>query len=134
MLSSLGIVVSKGNLGALQDITDELYAAVVGRAGQFDGLIPRLAELAASVDQQTTDIIAAAEGLNRVAQTLADGNDKLARALDALPGALRVLNDNADNVVDCVRGTETALRGGRAGARPKPRPTSPRTSRTPTRW
>jgi phospholipid/cholesterol/gamma-HCH transport system substrate-binding protein len=100
VLSSLGIVVSKGNLGALQDITDELYAAVVGRAGQFDGLVPRLAELAASVDRQTGDIIAAAEGLNRVAKTLAEGNDKLARALDALPGALRVLNDNATNVVD----------------------------------
>ena len=99
-LSSLGIVVSKGNLGAIQDITDELYAAVVGRAGQFDGLIPRLAELAASVDRQTNDIIAAAEGLNRVARTLADGNDKLARALEALPGALQVLNDNADNVVN----------------------------------
>ena len=106
VLSSLGIVVSKGNLGALQDITDELYAAVVGRAGEFDGLIPRLAELATSVDHQTGDIITAAEGLNRVAQTLAGGNDKLARALDALPGALRVLNDNADHVVDAF----TALR------------------------
>ena len=45
MLSSLGVVVNKGNLGALQDITDELYAAVAGRAGQFADLIPRLAEL-----------------------------------------------------------------------------------------
>lgn len=106
VLSSLGIVVSKGNLGALQDITDELYAAVVGRAGQFGGLIPRLAELAASVDRQTSDIIAAAEGLNRVAKTLAEGNDKLALALDALPAALRVLNDNADNVVDAFTALE----------------------------
>lgn len=100
VLSSLGIVVSKGNLGALQDITDELYAAVIGRAGQFDGLIPRLAELAAAVDRQTGDIIASAEGLNRVTRTLAAGNDKLARALDALPEALHVLNDNAENVVN----------------------------------
>ena len=100
VLSSLGIVVSKGNLGALQDITDELYAAVVGRAGQFDGLIPRLAELAASVDRQTGDIIAAADGLNRVARTVAEGNDKLDRALKSLPAAVQVLNDNAHNVVD----------------------------------
>jgi phospholipid/cholesterol/gamma-HCH transport system substrate-binding protein len=100
VLSALGIVVSKGNLGALQDITDELYAAVVGRAGQFHGLIPRLAELVTSVDLQTVDIIAAADGLNRVARTLANGNDKLARTLDALPTALRVLNDNAGNVVE----------------------------------
>lgn len=94
VLSSLGIVVSKGNLGALQDITDELYAAVVGRAGEFDGLIPRLAELAAAVDGQTGDIIASLEGLNRVATTLAAGNDKLARTLAALPQALRVLRQH----------------------------------------
>lgn len=98
-LSSLGIVVNKGNLGALQDITDELYAAVVGRAGQFDGLIPRLAELTASIDQQTGDIIAAGEAINRLTGTLATGNEKLSAALSALPGALRVLNANADNVV-----------------------------------
>ena len=46
VLSSLGVVVNKGNLGALQDITDEVYAAVAGRTGSFAGLIPRLAELA----------------------------------------------------------------------------------------
>jgi phospholipid/cholesterol/gamma-HCH transport system substrate-binding protein len=100
VLSSLGIVVNKGNLGALQDITDELYEAVVGRAGQFDGLVPRLAELASSANRQKGDIINASEALNRIAGRLAAGNDKLARALKALPGALRVLNENADHVVD----------------------------------
>ena len=67
MLSSLGVVVNKGNLGALQDITDEIYAAVAGRAGSFVDLIPRLAELTGSLQQQTADIIAAADGLNRFA-------------------------------------------------------------------
>ena len=47
VLSSLGVVVNKGNLGALQDITDEAYAAVAGRAGTFAELLPRLAELTA---------------------------------------------------------------------------------------
>lgn len=67
MLSALGVVVNKGNLGALQDITQEVYNAVAGREGQFAGLIPRLAELAASLNRQTEDIIATAEGLNRFA-------------------------------------------------------------------
>lgn len=71
MLSSLGVVVNQGNLGALQDITDEAYAAVAGRAGTFAGLLPRLAELTASLDRQAHDIIAAAEGLNRIGVTLA---------------------------------------------------------------
>jgi phospholipid/cholesterol/gamma-HCH transport system substrate-binding protein len=100
VLSSLGVVVNKGNLGALQDITDEAYNAVKGRAGSFADLIPRLAELTASLDRQTNDIIAAAEGLNRFADVLARNKDALGRALDTVPAALRVLNDNRSNIVD----------------------------------
>lgn len=106
VLSSLGVVVNKGNLGALQDVTDELYAAVAGRTGQFADLLPRLAELTTSLDRQTTDIIAALEGLDRFAGILARGKDSLGRTLDSLPGALKVLNDNRANIVDAF----TALR------------------------
>ena len=100
VLASLGVVVNKGNLGALQDITDETYNAVAGRQGSFAELIPRLAELTASLDRQTEDIIAAAEGLNRFAGILARSQDSLGRTLDTLPGALEVLNRNRANIVD----------------------------------
>ena len=100
VLSSLGVVVNKGNLGALQDITDEAYAAVAGRAGSFTDLVPKLAELADSLTQQTDDIIAAADGLNRFAGILAHNKDSLGRALDTLPAALKVLNKNRTNIVD----------------------------------
>ena len=100
VLSSLGVVVNKGNLGALQDITDEAYAAVAGRAGSFTDLVPKLAQLADSLAQQTDDIIAAAEGLNRFAGILASNKDSLGRALDTLPAALKVLNANRTNIVD----------------------------------
>ena len=100
VLSSLGVVVNKGNLGALQDITDETYNAVAGRAGTFADLIPRLAELTDSLDRQTNDIIAAAEGLNRFASILARSKDSLGRTLDTLPAALEVLNNNRSNIVD----------------------------------
>lgn len=106
VLSSLGLVVNKGNLGALQDITDEAYAAVAGRAGQFVDFIPRLAELTQSLDKQTTDIIGAMDGLNRFASILAKSTDSLGRTLDTLPGAIKVLNDNRKNIVDAF----TALR------------------------
>ena len=106
VLSSLGMVVNKGNLGALQDITDETYAAVAGRAGQFADLVPRLAELAKSLDKQTGDIVSAMDGLNRFAGILAHSKDALGRTLDSLPGAVKVLNDNRKNIVDAF----TALR------------------------
>ncbi|MBU8820556.1 MCE family protein [Mycolicibacterium goodii] len=107
VLSSLGMVVNKGNLGALQDITDEVYAAVAGRSGSFTDLVPRLAELTASLDRQTNDIITAADGLNRFAGVLARSKDDLGRTLDTLPAALKVLNDNRANIVEAF----TALRG-----------------------
>jgi phospholipid/cholesterol/gamma-HCH transport system substrate-binding protein len=106
VLSSLGVIVNKGNLGALQDVTDELYTAVAGRTGQFADLLPRLAELTTSLDQQTNDIVSALDGLNRFAAILARGRDSLGRTLDSLPGALKVLNDNRANIVDAF----TALR------------------------
>ncbi len=107
VLSSLGMVVNKGNLGALQDITDEAYAAVAGRTGTFAGLIPRLAELTASLNRQTDDIIAAADGLNRFASILARSKDSLGRTLDTLPGALDVLNKNRSNIVDAFAALRT---------------------------
>ena len=100
VLSSLGVVVNQGNLGAVQDITEEAHAAVAGRAGTFAELVPRLAELTASLDRQARDIVAAAEGLNRVGATLARSAPSLARALDTMPAALAVLNDNRSNIVD----------------------------------
>lgn len=100
VLASLGVVVNKGNLGALQDITDQAYAAVAGRAGTFADLLPRLAELTSSLDQQTNDIIAALDGLNRFSGILAQNRDSLGRALDTLPDALKVLNKNRAAIVD----------------------------------
>jgi phospholipid/cholesterol/gamma-HCH transport system substrate-binding protein len=107
VLSSLGVVVNKGNLGALQDITDETFNAVAGRAGSFTDLVPRLAELTASLDRQTGDIIAAAEGLDRFAGILARNKDSLGRTLDTLPAALEVLNNNRANIVDAFGALQT---------------------------
>lgn len=100
VLSALGVVVNKGNLGALQDITNEAYAAVAGRAASFVDLVPRLAQLTAALDQQTSDIIAAAEGLDRFAGMLARNLDSVGGALEAVPDALRVLNDKSASIVD----------------------------------
>ena len=100
VLSALGIVVNKGNVGALEEITDETYQAVAGRQNQFVDLIPRLAELTAGLNRQVNDIIDAVDGLNRFSSSLARDKDNLGRALDTLPEALRVLNKNRDHIVE----------------------------------
>jgi len=100
VFSALGVVVNKGNLAALQDITDEAYNAVAGREGQFADLVPRLAELTAGLNNQVNDIIAAIEGLDRFSAILAANKDSLGRTLDSLPGALMVLNKNREKIVE----------------------------------
>ncbi|EHI13398.1 MCE family protein [Mycolicibacterium thermoresistibile] len=99
VLSSLALVVNNGNLGVLQDITDEIYAAVAGRAGRFAAFLPRLAELTAAIDAQANDIVTAMDNVNRFAGQLAGGADKIERALVTLPAATRVLKDNGDEIV-----------------------------------
>lgn len=99
VLSALGLVVNKGNVGALEEITDETYRAVAGRQDQFVDLVPRLAELTAGLNRQVDDIIDALDGLNRFSASLARDKDNLGRALDTLPEAIRVLNRNRDHIV-----------------------------------
>jgi phospholipid/cholesterol/gamma-HCH transport system substrate-binding protein len=100
VLSALGVVVNKGNLAALQDITDETYKAVAGRESQLVDLVPRLAELTAGLNNQVNDIVAAINGLDRFSSILAGNKDSLGRTLDSLPGALLVLNKNRDKIVE----------------------------------
>jgi phospholipid/cholesterol/gamma-HCH transport system substrate-binding protein len=100
VFSALGVVVNKGNLGALQEITDETYQAVAGREGQLTNLVPRLAELTAGLNNQVNDIVAAIDGLDRFSAILASNKDSLGRTLETLPEALRVLNKNRDKIVE----------------------------------
>ncbi|OBF05857.1 mammalian cell entry protein [Mycobacterium sp. ACS4054] len=100
VLSALGVVVNKGNVGALEEITDETYQAFAGHQDQFVDLVPRLAELTAGLNRQVNDIIDAVDGLNRFSASLARDKDNLGRALDTLPDAIRVLNKNRDHIVE----------------------------------
>ncbi|OBK25633.1 mammalian cell entry protein [Mycobacterium asiaticum] len=100
VFSALGVVVNKGNVGALEEITDEAYQALAGRQGQFVDLMPRLAELTSGLNRQVNDIITAVEGLDRFSAILARDKDNLGRALDSLPDAVRVLNKNRGHIVD----------------------------------
>ncbi|AHC23671.1 MULTISPECIES: MCE family protein [Mycobacteriaceae] len=100
VLSTLGVVVNKGNLGALQDITDELDKAVNGYSGDFANLLPQLADFTAAVNRQAGDIVTAMESVNRVAGKFAADDTTISSALAALPEATRTLNDNATRIVD----------------------------------
>jgi phospholipid/cholesterol/gamma-HCH transport system substrate-binding protein len=100
VFSALGVVVNKGNVGSLEEITDETYQAVAGRQAQFHDLVPRLAVLTAGLNDQVNEIIDAVDGLNRFSAILARDKDNLGRALDSLPEAIKVLNKQRGHIVE----------------------------------
>ena len=121
VLSALGVVVNKGNLAALQDITDETYKAVAGRESQFADLVPRLAQLTAGLNNQVNDIVAAIDGLDRFSGILASNKDSLGRTLDSLPGR-------------CWCSTRTGTKSSRLSAHSRRSQRLPRMSFRKPRW
>ncbi|ETZ91262.1 putative mammalian cell entry [Mycobacteroides abscessus MAB_030201_1075] len=103
VLSALSVVVNKGNLGALQDITDETYNLFKGRTGNLTQVLPKLATLISSLNSQRDDIISAIEGIDKFSRVLAEHKESLGRAIDSIEPALKVLNENRANIIEAFR-------------------------------
>ncbi|MEV6215989.1 MCE family protein [Nocardia sp. NPDC051833] len=102
VLSSLSVVLNGGGIAQLETITREMNAALNGREAEIADLLPQLNELTTGLEKQTGNIIAAMEGLDRVAGSFAAQKDVLARALDEIPPALTVLADRTANITRAV--------------------------------
>jgi phospholipid/cholesterol/gamma-HCH transport system substrate-binding protein len=98
-LAALSLVLNGGGLGQAQDITEALSTAFRGREKDLRGLIGQLDKFAASLNEQSGDIIAATDSLNRLVGKFAEQQPVLDRALATIPDALAVLNDERDNLV-----------------------------------
>ncbi|MGL4307157.1 MAG: MCE family protein [Mycobacteriaceae bacterium] len=101
-LSSLSVVLNGGGLAQIQDITTELNKALKGRTSTIHNLIPELARLAQGLDDQKEQIIAAMEGLNAFSREVNMQETTLARALDTIPGALKVLVNQRQNITSAL--------------------------------
>lgn len=106
-LSALSLVLNGGGIGRLQQIENELNAALAGRGDDVRNLIEQLSLFAEGIDAQRDDIVAAMAGLDHLAATVNHQNDVLAGALDSIPPALAVLNRERDDLIGAV----TALGG-----------------------
>ncbi|WP_127784445.1 MCE family protein [Rhodococcus sp. X156] len=91
-LSSLSVVLNGGGLSQIQEIASELNNALKGREDSVRSLFTQLNTLLTGLDTQKQDIIRAMEGLNRLAGQVAQQNQVLGGALDSIPPALAVLN------------------------------------------
>ncbi|MGA9490519.1 MAG: virulence factor Mce family protein [Mycobacterium sp.] len=101
-LAALSLVLNGGGLGQVQDITEALSTAFRGRERDLRSLIGQLDKFTANLNDQKGDIIAAAEKLNHLVGKFAAQKPVLDRAIDTIPDALAVLNDQRENLVEAA--------------------------------
>jgi len=101
-LAALSLVLNGGGLGQVQDITEAFSTAFRGREQDLRSLVGQLDTFARNLNDQTGDIIAATDSLNRLVGTFAEGRPVLDHALQTIPDALAVLNGQRRNLVDAA--------------------------------
>ena len=101
-LASASLLLNGGGLGKVQDITDALSTAFAGREEDLRSLMTQLDTFISRVNDQTGDIIAATDSLNRLVGQFAAQKPVVDKALDTIPDALAVLNTERDNLVEAV--------------------------------
>lgn len=101
-LATLSMVLNGGGIGKIGDITEAFSTALRGRAQDFRSLIGQLDRFTAYLDDQSGDIIAATESLNRLAGKVAEQQPVVDRALKTIPDALAELNKQREKLVEGV--------------------------------
>lgn len=99
-LGALSLVLNGGGLGQVQDITEALSTAFRGREQDFRDLVGELEVFTRTLNEQTGDIIAATDSLNRLVGKFAENKPVLDTALRTVPDALAVLNGERQNLVE----------------------------------
>lgn len=102
VLSSLSVVLNGGGLSQMGEIVSELSTAFGGRGDDLKSLIPRLNTVVKDLDKQTGNIIAAAEGLDRLSAQINSQEGTVQRALDSGPQILQLLVDQRQNLVTAL--------------------------------
>ncbi|MDT5312367.1 MAG: phospholipid/cholesterol/gamma-HCH transport system substrate-binding protein [Mycobacterium sp.] len=101
-LAAVSVLLNGGGLGDIQEITRTLSTAFMGREGDLRSLIGQLDTFVGYLNDQTGDIIAAADSLNNLVGQLAAQKPVVDKALKTIPDALAVLKDERVTLVDAV--------------------------------
>jgi phospholipid/cholesterol/gamma-HCH transport system substrate-binding protein len=101
-LSAVSLLLNGGGIGQIQEITRELSTAFRGREDDLRSLITELDKFVDYLNDQTGDIIAASDSLNKLAGQVADQKPVVDKALKTIPDALAVLNGERDKLADAL--------------------------------
>jgi phospholipid/cholesterol/gamma-HCH transport system substrate-binding protein len=101
-LSAASLLLNGGGIGEIQDITTALSTAFDGREDAFRSFMSQLSTFIARVNEQTSDMIAATDSVNKLAGQFAAQKPVMDKALNTIPDALKVLNGQRDNLIQAV--------------------------------
>jgi phospholipid/cholesterol/gamma-HCH transport system substrate-binding protein len=101
-LSAESLLLNGGGLGQIQDITRALSTAFAGRENDLRELLTELDTFVGNVSDQTDDIIAASDSLNRLVGQFAEEKPIVDTALATVPDALDELSAMRQNLVDAL--------------------------------
>jgi phospholipid/cholesterol/gamma-HCH transport system substrate-binding protein len=101
-LAALSLVLNGGGVGQAGDITQALSTAFRGREQDLRSLIEQSEKFATNLDEQSGDIIAAAESLNNLVGQFAAQQPVLDRAIETIPEALAALNGRQTNLIEAA--------------------------------
>jgi phospholipid/cholesterol/gamma-HCH transport system substrate-binding protein len=101
-LAAASLLLNGGGIGQLQDIIATLSTAFGGRAEELRSLIQQVDKFVGYLNDQTGDIIDAADSLNNLVGQFAAQKPVLDRTLRVLPDALEVLNKEKDHLTEAL--------------------------------
>lgn len=101
-LSSLSVVVNGGGLTHIGDIIRNFNDALDGRQVQIRDLLDRMNKVVALLDTQKDNVIETITALNRLAGTFAGQRGVLTAALNRIPAALEVLNEQRPRITTAL--------------------------------
>lgn len=101
-LAAVSLLLNGGGLGKLQDITRAFSTAFAGREQDLRGLLEQLDVFIGSLNNQSADIVAATDSLNRLVGEFAAQRPVLDRALETIPDALATLSEQRDQLADAI--------------------------------
>ena len=104
-LSSLSVVLNGGGIDQLHTVTSELNNALDGNGATTTDLFGQIDKLVGTLDTQRGDIVAALDGLNRLAASVGAQKQVLADAVEQIGPALKVLAEDRENITAALAST-----------------------------
>ena len=101
-LAAVSVLLNGGGISQVQDVVGTLARAFGGHEDDLRNLLSELDKFVGYLNDQTSDIIAASDGLNRLAGQIAEQKPVVDKALQTVPQALEVLKDHREHLVEAL--------------------------------